>query len=346
MSTTRLLAVPSAFALLAAPIAAAESFTGTIPAPVEHVLGRFHVLLVHFPLALIVMAGVFALSAGARRGDQPSPTSFHCLWAGALGALLSVGAGWLYAHHDPVSARVESDLFWHRWVGVAATAAAWISVILYALRRRSASPSLVTGSRTFLALAVILVGGAGHLGGDLAYGEGWVFAPLEAARAESGETAIDEDTVDAEEPAPPAEPAEEPVVEAAEADDEPPAPVEPVGELAPVDLIDYAVQIEPIFEAHCMSCHGARRQKGQLRLDQGAAMFDVEPRWWVVRPGDADASLLVQLMELPRDDLDAMPPPEEETAPTADEIALVRAWVDQGAPIDGVVHEWPEDAGG
>ncbi len=328
-ATLRRVATLAVTVAASAPLALADTVTGLVPEHVEHVAGRFHIMLVHFPIALILVAGFFGIMSAIRRSEQVSPVAFHCLWTGALGALVAAGTGWLFAHHDPPSASVESDLFWHRWVGVATAATSLLAVLFYLLRRRSSAPALVKGSRLFFVLAVILAGGAGHLGGDLAYGEGWIFAPLEAAHRANDATS---------DPAPVvAAPDDEPVIE---------EPVdEGTGDVAtPVALIDYATQIEPIFEATCIRCHGARRQKGQLRLDQGAEIFAVEPKWWVVQPGDADDSLLVQLIELPRDDLDVMPP--EEPLLTADQIALIRAWVDQGAPIDGVVHEAPSTDGG
>jgi mono/diheme cytochrome c family protein len=39
----------------------------------------------------------------------------------------------------------------------------------------------------------------------------------------------------------------------------------------PPKAIDYARDVKPIFAKHCISCHGAEKQKSGLRLDQKAA---------------------------------------------------------------------------
>src|SRR5690606_15342973 len=59
-----------------------------------------------------------------------------------------------------------------------------------------------------------------------------------------------------------------PWVTAAAAPDSPaPAPVEP----AASGGVSFAKQIKPILEASCYKCHGADRQKGDLRLDSPEA---------------------------------------------------------------------------
>ena len=72
----------------------------------------------HFFVGFLYMRAVAGFFAMTSRGDEPSKASFACLWTGTLGAVFAAGTGWLYAHHDPLGPSVESDLFWHRWVGV------------------------------------------------------------------------------------------------------------------------------------------------------------------------------------------------------------------------------------
>ena len=42
-----------------------------------------------------------------------------------------------------------------------------------------------------------------------------------------------------------------------------------VGPLAAGPPVDYAKQVRPLFEKHCVSCHGPARQKAGLKLDLG-----------------------------------------------------------------------------
>lgn len=105
---------------------------------------------------------------------------------------------------------------------------------------------------------------------------------------------------------------------------------------APQDKVDFVEQIQPILEARCYECHGADEQEADLRFDQKASIFhEGGPVEWVIVPGNADKSELLIRIALPEDDDDIMPP--EGDPLTKEQIALIRAWINQGA-------EWPDDA--
>lgn len=100
--------------------------------------------------------------------------------------------------------------------------------------------------------------------------------------------------------------------------------------------VDFDAQIRPILESRCYECHGEKKQKGRLRLDQRTSVFEPpkgkKPR---VVAGKPDESSLYTLTTLEKDDPDIMP--AEGDPLTAEQTALLRAWIEQGAP-------WPEDA--
>ena len=39
----------------------------------------------------------------------------------------------------------------------------------------------------------------------------------------------------------------------------------------------YTLRVAPVFETHCVSCHGERRQKAALRLDSRGAVVRTQP---------------------------------------------------------------------
>ncbi|HEX9794534.1 MAG TPA: PSD1 and planctomycete cytochrome C domain-containing protein [Planctomycetota bacterium] len=103
---------------------------------------------------------------------------------------------------------------------------------------------------------------------------------------------------------------------------------------------DFESEIRPLLEEHCIACHGARRQKGGLRLDGYAAVMagarkGVDP---VVVPGDPGASVFMQRL-LTADVSERMPLDEDPLAPA--EIAKLRAWIAAGAPGGPVVEAAP-----
>lgn len=95
--------------------------------------------------------------------------------------------------------------------------------------------------------------------------------------------------------------------------------------------VDYTADILPIFDQHCIDCHGAVRPKGGFRMDDAAAMMKGGVEGPAILPGDSAGSLLVLLLVGAHPDFDRMPPKGDPLS--NDEIALVRAWIDQGAKM-------------
>lgn len=98
--------------------------------------------------------------------------------------------------------------------------------------------------------------------------------------------------------------------------------------------IDFARDIQPLFKAHCIGCHGAKQQKNGFRLDRrrdamrgGTATM--------IGPGNADASRLYLRLVGNRGGTQ-MPP---EGPLDAEQIKIIKAWIDQGAV-------WPDDLSG
>ena len=92
----------------------------------------------------------------------------------------------------------------------------------------------------------------------------------------------------------------------------------------------YAVRVAPVLEAHCVGCHGPRRQKARLRLDDLAGTLAGGKHGPVVYPGRVAQSELIGRVTLPQTDERAMPP--EGKAPLSrDEAKLLELWVAFGA---------------
>lgn len=88
--------------------------------------------------------------------------------------------------------------------------------------------------------------------------------------------------------------------------------------------------IKPIFEKACFSCHGPEKQKGELRTDSREALLKGSEHGKVVEAGKIDKSPL--LWSVARLDEDTAMPPEGKADPlTKEQVALVRAWIEQGA---------------
>ncbi|HEY3789691.1 MAG TPA: c-type cytochrome domain-containing protein [Urbifossiella sp.] len=88
---------------------------------------------------------------------------------------------------------------------------------------------------------------------------------------------------------------------------------------------ELAVKVQAVFKAHCYRCHG---QNGSIEggLNYLADLSKLVARKKVL-PGNADGSRLFKRL-----DEGTMPPPEENPRPSPAEVALVKKWIDAGAP--------------
>ena len=98
--------------------------------------------------------------------------------------------------------------------------------------------------------------------------------------------------------------------------------------------IDFAKDIQPIFAVHCYDCHGPNKQEAQFRLDAREIAFKGGELGPAIIPGKSAESLLIRAVAGVKPDL-VMPKKGERL--TAEQIGLLRAWIDQGA-------NWPESA--
>ena len=99
-------------------------------------------------------------------------------------------------------------------------------------------------------------------------------------------------------------------------------------------LIDFNRDIRPIFAGHCLGCHGPEKQKGGLRLDLKDLALKGGEEGPVILPGKSGASRLLRLAAGLEKEM-VMPPKGDRL--NAAQLALLRAWIDQGAL-------WPADA--
>ncbi len=92
--------------------------------------------------------------------------------------------------------------------------------------------------------------------------------------------------------------------------------------------VDFNRQIRPLLSDSCYACHGPDRngQENDLRLDIRDAAIES-----AIVPGDSEASEIV--MRLLSDDPDVQMPPAgvNKRRLTAEEIKLLRRWIDEGA---------------
>jgi hypothetical protein len=100
--------------------------------------------------------------------------------------------------------------------------------------------------------------------------------------------------------------------------------------------VDFARDIQPILQNTCYECHGPKKTKAELRLDSVAGIRKGGESGAILVPGNSEHSLMVRRV-LGLDGDDRMPKDGDPLPPA--QIALIRAWIDQGAV-------WPNTAAG
>lgn len=91
---------------------------------------------------------------------------------------------------------------------------------------------------------------------------------------------------------------------------------------------DFATDVKPILQAHCVECHGADKQRAGMRLDRKSSALKGFSRRIV--PGSSENSMLYH--RLIGEYGQQMPP---DGGLKADQITTIKTWIDQGA-------EWPD----
>ncbi|MBI1914611.1 MAG: DUF1549 domain-containing protein, partial [Planctomycetes bacterium] len=82
----------------------------------------------------------------------------------------------------------------------------------------------------------------------------------------------------------------------------------------------------PVLTAHCLKCHGGPKPKAGLDLRTRAGMLEGGESGPALVPGMSARSLVFEMIRKRE------MPPGKETKLTAQQVALVKAWIDAGAP--------------
>lgn len=263
---------------------------GAVPWPL---VGRLHPLLVHFPLAVLLLALGVEATHKWTRADAVQGSVPVLLLIGAWSAIVASGAGLVLADwgsYDP--AVLQNHKRFGLVIPVLATLAYWLRV-----RQplgNAASPLSAKVVAALLAASLVV---GGHAGGTLARGDGYLTRhlpdPVRTLAGLPGE-------------------ADRTRIPVANAD------------ATPV----YDSLIQPLLTARCGACHDADRKKGGLVLTSIEGLLAGGRQGKVIVAGRADDSELIIRLTLPPGHTDAMPP---DRALPVSEVAMIRWWIDQGA---------------
>lgn len=264
-------------------------------------IGRFHPAIVHFPIGFLLIAAL--LEIGRRWGKLAVTESVivFILLLSAIGATFACVAGYLLSLGGGYDAGLLDN---HMWKGIGVAAFAWAAWLVKSEKLQRLMPAVKMTYLPAVLIATILTLSAGHDGGSLTHGEGYLtqYTP-EPFRGLAGLPPLQARTTE----------------------------IKPITDVQ--QAIVYTDIVQPILEAKCTQCHSASKSKGDLRMDQLALLAKGGENGPAFISGKGAESDMIKRCLLPENDDDHMPPKGKPQL-TADQIALLSWWIDQGAPAD------------
>jgi uncharacterized membrane protein len=127
-------------------------------------IGRFHPLLVHLPIGILILSVLFIWIAAGRKNISNDAIRVS-LGIGAVFAILSCITGYLLSQNGDYE---QDTVQWHQWMGISTALA---SIALWRIRA-----SLLRFTSVIL---LLMVGVTGHLGASLTHGSQYLFEPLD-----------------------------------------------------------------------------------------------------------------------------------------------------------------------
>ncbi len=257
-------------------------------------IGRFHPLLVHGPIALILLVPILEITGAFPRTRHLRAAAGFVLGLAAAAAIAAAIDGWILARSGGYGGYTVVS---HMWGG---TILATVCLAAAAVRRIAAGrPARVAGYRLLLIFTIPLLLWTSHQGGALSHGDTFLTQHMpDGLRSLLGV----------------AKPRPKPVAAAQ----------------SPASATFYAKRIAPLLDQKCVSCHGPQKMKGGLRLDSYAGLMKGGEDGLVIEPWEPMKSELCRRITLPPDDDDFMPNDGKKPL-TPDEVKLIREWIAAGA---------------
>lgn len=269
-------------------------------------LGRLHPLIVHFPIALIVVAAVMELFTFGKFNSKIRPGIIILAAIGALSAMLAAPMGWLLATNEGTSGEVL-DL--HKWVGFG-TAVFSVFILLFLPKTSGkATPSQIKVYRGILFITAVSVSVTGHFGGSLTHGEDFLSEVLPY-------TSDDELEIE-----------KTPINLAAYS-----------AVLTPEKEMKLIGEVRMVLAHNCYKCHSGAKTEGELRLDEKEFVFAGGENGQILTPGNPGESELIRRINLDKNHKDVMP--SKGKLLNKEERDLIALWIEKGAPWpDGAAQQ-------
>ena len=262
---------------------------------ITDLIGHFHPVLVHLPIGMLLLALLFQWLSGKEKYRVLQPAIPITFLAGSIGAILSCISGWILSLGGEYD---ETVLWYHQWMGIGV---ALTSVVGYYLTIKPNRNLL----HLLCVLLFVLIMVAGHLGGTLTHGDGFLTKGLSVVSKDSA--VVKKIITNAQE------------------------------------AVVYTDMIQPVLQQKCYGCHAAAKQKGGLRLDSKEWILKGGKEGRVVFAGNPGSSeLYKRVISDPLEEKHM--PPKGKPQLTEQEMVLLHWWISTGVNFEGKAKDLEQPA--
>ncbi len=228
-------------------------------------LGRLHPMIVHFPIALLLLAAVLELFT-LKNFHSPLRAGINVLvFTGSVFAAIAAIMGWLLFRQEELEGNTI-DI--HQWTGniTALLAISTAAILWYILKNYEYRMALFY--RMILFISTIGVSVAGHFGASLTHGDDYLTGTLPWTDDYNPGTTINLASFKAD------------------------------SILSAAQQQELIIQVKGIFAHNCYKCHSSQKVKGELRLDQKHMAFKGGENGAVIIPGKPEESEMTETINL------------------------------------------------
>lgn len=133
-------------------------------------IGKFHPLVIHFPIALVLTALLFTGLSMFFKVEIFDTFSIYLIYFAALSAVAAATLGLIAGSDASYPSFLVSSFEWHRILGISTTIVTFITAYFGYRQLSQNKTGGIVIYRLFLLLNAVLVGITGHLGATLVYG--------------------------------------------------------------------------------------------------------------------------------------------------------------------------------
>lgn len=256
--------------------------------------GRFHPLLVHVPIGIILFAAILTVVAQFNKSALLSSAINIALLCSAVSAAFAAASGYFLSTAGGYN---EQTLFWHKWIGIVS---AILVFVIWLIRKRKKGEPVVLKiplSSWLLYVSILLISIGGHLGGNMTHGEGYLTAYMPGFLKA---VFVSEKVSVKEKPLP------------------------------PLDSVNvFADIIQPMVNAKCITCHNPGKQQGDLDLSNVAGFIKGGKSGNTIVAGDLEKSELFHRVTMSKHSSKFMPA-DNRPPLTPVEISFLRWWIQTG----------------